>query len=106
MRTFGKREHCADDGGVPGQKFMRTVLPWLPAREKKKLKNIRPVRAKRINTNYIRYLLGSNDLLQQIDGFLTRSKARGSKPPIEIRIIIRMIETGLFKPVAPHMMIL
>ena len=42
MKTFGKRP-CADDGGVPGQKSMRTILPWLPAREKKQRRNIRLV---------------------------------------------------------------
>ena len=105
MKTFGKR-HCAEDGGVPGKKSMRTILPWLPAREKKQMRKIRPVRMKKIDPNFIRYLLGSGDLLQQIDGFLTRAKARGSEPPIEIRIIIRMIESGLLKPVSTHMMIL
>ena len=102
MKIYGKR-HCADNDGVPGRKSMRTILPWLPAR--KPMRKIKPVRKKRIDPNYIRYLLGSVDLLQEIDGFLTRAKARGSKPPIEIRIIIRMIELGLLKPVSPHMMI-
>ena len=40
MKTFGKR-HCAEDGGVPGKKSMRTILPWLPAREKKQMRKIR-----------------------------------------------------------------
>ena len=85
-------------------KLMRTDLPWLQARKTKNVTKIRSVKAQKCDPNFMRYLLSSDDLLEQIKGYVTRAQARSSKPPIEIQMILRWIEEGRRFPGSSNLM--